>query len=125
MYDLAFSSGDLVPNGSGGLLLVYDLTVDMQDIAYRAQTNNPDQVLHPLGANLEDCIGLPNNQVTGDRARKQLLNALTYDGRFRIQDLRVAATPISSQQIELAVTVSNTIIPASSAVYTTILDLEG
>ena len=125
MFDLAFSQGDLVPNGSGGLLLVYDLDLDRQDCAYRALTNNPDQLLWPLGANLEDLIGKPNNAVTGTKAERQVANALTYDGRFLIQNLLIQSTPITLSEIEIAVTINDAVIPSASTVYTTIIDLEG
>lgn len=125
MHDLAMSATwDLVPNGTGGLSTVDGIACDYQDISYRAQTNNPDHALWPLGADLEDLIGLPNTQATGSKGEASLKRALTFDGRFAASTTSVVSTPLNANQIEFSVGIANSEVKTSAAFYVTVVQLE-
>ena len=124
--DLAMTpTGDLIPTYSGGFTIVSGLSLDLQDINWRAQTQNPDQLLWNIGANLEDMIGLPNTQATGTLGENNMLSALTSDGRFDGQSVTVVAVPLTQNQIQVTVAITNGQIFATSPLFSTVINLNG
>jgi hypothetical protein len=111
--DLAFYAdgieGDLVlgqPNESGlvDLLLTKEFESARQDIASRSRTQTGDWRSHPkIGGDLELLEGEPNTRATGMAGVSQLMETLTYDGRFRSQDLQIRPVPVSLEQIDFYV----------------------
>ena len=125
MRDIAMSAtGDLIPNGTGGLVEVHGLACDQQDVNYRAKTNDPDHRAWALGGNLEDLVGQPNTAATGRQGEKSLARALTHDGRFGAQGLSISSVPIATNQIEFIVGLPNSKVKNAPAVLTTVVQLE-
>lgn len=118
------ATGDLVPNGAGGLAEVTGLACDQQDVNYRTWTNDPDHRAWALGANLEDLVGQPNTTSTGRAGEKSIARALTHDGRFGAQDLAISSVPLASNEIEFVIGIQNSKVKNTPAVLTTVVQLE-
>ncbi len=124
MVDLAITpTGDLIPNYQGGLVVGSGISIDMQDINYRCLTSNPDQAQWPIGANLLDIVGMPNNQQTGSLGESNIQSALTYDGRFSSSNVTVDAVPLDLNSIMFAVSVTEPTVQSTAPLYTTVVDL--
>ncbi len=124
MTDLALTaSGDLIPNYLGGLVQVSGIACDQQDINYRAQTNDPDQQLYRIGCNLEDLIGLPNTQATGNIGITKIQQSLTCDNRFSTTALGVDAYPLDYQTLQFDISLSNTSVLSTAPLYTVAVNL--
>ncbi|WP_245842316.1 hypothetical protein [Parageobacillus galactosidasius] len=102
----AIIEGDLItgePNEEGlvDLALVEKDQCARQDMTNRIRTQTGDWRSHPeLGADLELLEGEPNTRETGYRGAEQILNALTYDGRFNEEDLMIRPVPVSINRID-------------------------
>ncbi len=124
MVDLAITPpGDLIPNWAGGLTINQGIPLDMSDINYRMLTNNPDQQQWPIGANLLDLVGMPNNQQTGYLGETSISQALTVDGRFSSQNVSVDAIPLDLNSIMFTVSVTETTVQSTAPLYTTVVNL--
>jgi hypothetical protein len=124
MQDLALTpTGDLVPNWLGGLVTVNGIACDQQDIAYRAQTNDPDQQLYNIGCNLDDLIGLPNSQATANVGIVNIENALTTDGRFSATNLTIDGFPLDLQTIQFDIYLQESTVRSTAPIYTTAVNL--
>lgn len=108
--DIAFYAdgvvGDLVlgsPDADG--LVDFQMTADYdcarQDITNRVRTQTGDWRSHPkIGGDLELLEGEPNTRETAMKGVTQIIDTLTYDGRFRPEDLNVRPVPSSIETID-------------------------
>lgn len=97
----AVIEGDFLLNEDGDFKLTEDHQSAEQDILNRIRTQKGDWRSHQnLGANLEELEGEPNTRETGDRGAEQIFETLTYDGRFRDDDIHIRAVPVSINQID-------------------------
>jgi hypothetical protein len=72
-----------------------------QDIVNRIRTQTGEWRSHPeLGADLELLEGEPNTRETGYKGAEQILQALTFDGRFHEEDLMVRPVPVDIHRID-------------------------
>ncbi|GAK42060.1 hypothetical protein TCA2_4552 [Paenibacillus sp. TCA20] len=98
--------GDLIagqPDTDGlvDLLMTSDYESARQDISNRARTQTGDWRSHPqIGGDLELLEGEPNTRDTANQGVSQLLQTLTYDGRFAAGDVEVRAVPIDIYTID-------------------------
>ena len=127
MHDILISSdGDLVPNWNGGLSEGDDDVIDYQDINWRVLTNDPEHRAWNLGANLEDLIGLPNNPTTASMGERQIVSALTFDGRFDYNYLSVKSVPISQNEIQFFIGYQKlNYVRTTVPYYTTVISVTG
>ena len=124
MHDLATTATyDLVPNYAGGLTTADGYDIDYADVNYRVLTNNPDHQLWPVGANLEDLTGKPNTPATGSMGVASILQALTFDGRFKSTGLSVTAVPLDLNTIQFFIGVTNTAVRTTVPYLTTVVNL--
>ncbi|HHU56646.1 MAG TPA: hypothetical protein GXZ48_08245 [Acholeplasmataceae bacterium] len=92
--------GDLALDETGDFAVHYGLNCLEDDIRIRIQTNKSEWRRHiTLGSNMEDLIGLPNTEKTGEIGRKQLIEALTRDDKVNINDLSVHVMPTDTKTI--------------------------
>lgn len=78
----------------------YGDEAEMQAMNARLRTENPDWVLHDgIGSDLSDLIGEPNVRATAEEGKRKIIESLTYDGTWRVEELDVAAVPYSSEAI--------------------------
>ena len=95
-------SGDLVIDSDKDLKLAKPSGVLLQDIVFRARTEDLDFEPHPhVGADLQVLVGEPNTKANAETAEDKLLRSLTKDGRIIPNDVRVKAVPISLSEIAL------------------------
>jgi hypothetical protein len=74
--------------------------LDVQDIYVRVFTDQTDFYVEPqLGANLSDLRGMFNEEATARLGIEKLMSALTNDGRFDPDDIRIEAVPIAVDRI--------------------------
>ncbi|WDI05115.1 hypothetical protein PUW25_26455 (plasmid) [Paenibacillus urinalis] len=98
--------GDIIagqPDADGlvDLLMTADYESARQDISNRARTQTGDWRSHPqIGGDLELLEGEPNTRDTANQGVSQLLQTLTYDGRFAASDVEVRAVPIDIYTID-------------------------
>jgi hypothetical protein len=108
--DIAFYNddveGDLIlgePDADG--LVDFKLTGEYesarQDITNRIRTQTGDWRSHPqIGGDLELLEGEPNTRETAMKGVNQIMNTLTYDGRFNPTDVQIRAVPTSIYQVD-------------------------
>lgn len=78
----------------------YGDEAEIQAIAARLRTENPDWVLHDgIGADLSDLIGEPNTRETAELGKEKIIQSLTYEGSWREEELDVRAVPYSQESI--------------------------
>ena len=95
-------SGDIVIDSDKDLKLAKPSGVLLQDIVFRARTEDLDFEPHPhVGADLQSLVGEPNTKERAEEAEDKLLRSLTKDGRIISSDLSVKAVPISLDEILL------------------------
>lgn len=92
-------SGDLVLSPNGDLSLVSDYKFMIQQVRNRLKTTNPDWFYDLIGADLEDLLGLPNNEETALRGAELIKKALTYDGLLNHDDVYVRSASIDRDRI--------------------------
>lgn len=86
--------GDLVIE-DGDFALVSDAEATGQNLMCRLKSSDPEWFQESICANLEDLLGLPNNQETGEKGEGLIRKALTTDDLISIEDLYVQAVPIN------------------------------
>ncbi len=94
-------SGDIAISASGDIAMVDSPWRDYAQQAYlRLMTSMMDFTLYPtLGADLEQLIGMPQTEATGEYGRQLILTALNREGRFNGLPIDVKAVPVSLQGI--------------------------
>lgn len=105
-YDLENDiEGDYMADETGDFALTGEYESARQDMNNRIQTQKGDWRSHQnIGADLELLEGEPNTRETGMKAESQVMQTLTYDGRFAAEDLNVRAVPMSIEEIHLFTT---------------------
>lgn len=105
-YDLENNiDGDFMVDESGDFALTAEYESARQDINNRIQTQKGDWRSHQnIGADLELLEGEPNTRETGMKGESQIYESLTYDNRFRSEDLNVRAVPLSIEEIHFFTT---------------------
>lgn len=101
-------SGDIAISSSGDIALVDSVWRDYAQQAYlRLMTSIMDFTLYPsLGADLEQLVGMPQSQSTGEYGRQLILSALNREGRFNGLPIDVKAIPVSLQGIRFDIYVT-------------------
>lgn len=92
--------GDFQVSETGDLALVDGKKADEQQVFCRTRTSRPDWPYHPwIGADLEELRGLQNTQATAAKGVRQIIAALTRDGRFDGKPVEVIPIPIGPESI--------------------------
>lgn len=102
MQDFYFTEdGDIVISHSGDVALVESPWRDYSQQAYiRIMTVTSDYTMYPtLGADLDQLIGMPQTQATGDLGAALIRSALTREGKFAGIPVDIKAVPVSLQAI--------------------------
>lgn len=94
---------ELTPDGDltihdGDLGIVQKQEYIAQSVRNRVKISDPewyDTMIQNIGANLEDLIGLPNNQETAEKGVVQIGDALTRDGLLDSEDIYIRPVPVS------------------------------
>lgn len=129
-YYVANENGDLLTTTNPDIgtvpvrdmKMIYGVEGDIQLIQTRLKTENPDWILYPnVGGDLTDLLGRMNTIETAQDGIDMIYRALTYDGAFKQEELKVDAVPVSQDAIlfNIKLTRNNTIVT-----YATVLDLE-
>ena len=97
--------GDITLAGNGDIAVTQTTWRDYLQQAYlRLMTPVSDFTMYPLlGAELDELIGMPQNQQTGDYGCQLVKQALERDGRFIGVPIDVKAVPVSLQGIRFDV----------------------
>lgn len=71
-----------------------------QEIMNRLKSNSPDwyKRYHICG-DLEDLRGEDNTEFTAEYGKEKIINALTSDGKFKREDIRIEAVPTDINEI--------------------------
>jgi hypothetical protein len=95
---------DLGPADGEGLVdfrLTGEYESARQDLNNRIRTQTTDWRSHPkIGGDLELLEGEPNTRETAMKGVAQIMETLTYDGRFQPQDLEIRPVPVNIYQID-------------------------
>lgn len=94
-------TGDIAISSSGDIAMVDSQWRDFAQQAYiRLMTAVSDFTLYPmLGADLEQLIGMPQTERTGEFGKQLIIAALNKEGRFTGIPIAVKAIPVSLQAI--------------------------
>lgn len=102
MQDLYFTEdGDITVDHNGDLALVTSPWRDYSQQAYlRLMTATSDFTMYPnIGADLDQLLGMPQTQETGEYGKQLILDSLNRDGAFTGIPVDIKAVPISLQTI--------------------------
>ena len=99
------SSGQMIRD----IALHVEENVLKQTSRNRLKTDAPDWFHHPLlGGNLSDLIGESNTRATGEKGVQLIIDALTYEDYFSLDQLNVRAVPVNASTILFYVEVKET-----------------
>lgn len=109
LVDLAMTAdGDLEIDDFGDLSVHYGSEVIADDVLIRVNTNQSEMYYHQwLGASLEDLVGSPNTQKTGELGRERIISSILQDSNVYASDLDVFTMPFSESQIVYYITISD------------------
>jgi len=92
--------GDLKVGGGDLELTNSSTDTKMQEVMNRCQTNNPDWFRHyNVGADLEDIRGMVQAEETANLGANKILQALTHDGKFRAENIKIEPVPTDMDEI--------------------------
>lgn len=114
--------GDFALGEDGDLALVLENELIEQNIRIPMKTANPDWESDPIGADMEDLIGLENTKETAELGKTQIMNAFMATEFFEEGDIWIEATPTSTSTIMFFVFV-NSPFAETPLVYEVELDL--
>jgi hypothetical protein len=114
--------GDFVLTEDGDLMLVAENELIEQNIKIPLKTVNPDWASDPIGADMEDMIGLENTRETAEIGKAKIKNAYLKTGFFDEGDIWIEAKPTSPSTIMFFVFV-NSPFDNNPLVYEVDLDL--
>ncbi len=103
-----FIEGEPDEEGLVDFALTEDYESARQDITNRVRTQTGNWRSHPrIGGDLELLEGEPNTRETAAQGTAQILETLTYDGRFAREDLHVRPVPTSIYEVEYYMMLDN------------------
>ena len=92
------SSGDLILE-NGDIKLTSGDDYIIQQITNRLSRSNPEWFHDSIHADLEDLLGMPNNNETALMGMFKISDALTHDGFISEDDIYIESTPVSQYEI--------------------------
>jgi len=101
------SRGDLLID-NGDLKDTYDdpLRSFVQEIKTRIESVQGDwRNFSSVGADLDDFVGEPNNQITAESVKTRIISALSRDSFLNTRDLKITYMPVSIEQLLVRVSV--------------------
>lgn len=114
--------GDFALDNDGDLAVVMENELIEQNIKIPMKVTNPDWESDPIGADMEDLIGLENTRETAELGKTKIKNAFMRTGFFDEGDIWIEAKPTSKSSIMFFVFI-NSPFSATPLVYEVDLDL--